>query len=98
MDYRKFSRIDIQTTAKERFLVYWRLSDYFEDGKRNMKQVIQYTTGMRILPLTFDVILGFIQVEKGKRLQLVVEERWPLSVQESIFISEGEIKNLEFKS
>ncbi len=97
MDYKKFSKIKIKTSCNERFLIYWRLTDHYENGNRLRKQVLQYTTGLRILPLTFDIIIEFIQIEKGKRLQLLVEERWPLSVEKVLFKSEGKIRTIEYE-
>lgn len=94
MDYSIFSEIDISTSCNERFLIYWRLADCYENGERFMKerQVIQYTTGTRLLPITYDVILRFIKLEKGSRLHLVTEEYWPLgNIKEVPFYSDGNI-------
>lgn len=100
MDYSNFSEIDIVTSCNERFLIYWRLADCYENGERFMKerQVIQYTTGLRILPITYDVILRFVKIERGRRLHLVVEEFWPLGdIKEVPFYSDGNIRFISCK-
>lgn len=100
MDYSIFSEIDITTSCNERFLIYWRPADYYENGERFTKkrQVIQYTTGHRFLPITFDIILEFKKIEKGSRLHLITEERWPLGNIERVpFFSEGDICSIFYR-
>lgn len=90
MDYTIFSEIEIITSCNERYLIYWRTADYYDNNNHIMKkrQVIQFATGLRVLPITFEVVLEFVKLEKGSKLHLITEERWPI----------GDIKKVHFKS
>lgn len=100
MDYTIFSEIEVITSCNERFLIYWRLADCYDNDKRIMKkrQVIQYITGLRILPVNFEVILEFVKLEKGSKLHLITEECWPLgNIKKYHFKSSGEVKTISYK-
>jgi len=62
------------------------------------RQVIQYITGLRVLPVTFDVILKFVKLEKGERLQLIIEEYWPIGkIEKVLFESKGSIREISYR-
>jgi len=94
VDFSIFSEIEVLTSCRERFYIYWRVTDCYENGKHFTKerQVVQYITGHRLLPLTYDAILRFARLEKGSRLHLVTEERWPLgNIVEAHLYSKGDV-------
>ena len=100
MDYTIFSEIDIKTSSNEKFLIYWKNTEYYENNARSIRsrQVIQYITGLRVLPITFDVILEFVKLEKGERLQLILEEYWPLgNIERVAFESRGNIREISYR-
>lgn len=100
MEFTVYSEIEIITCCSERFFIYWRYTDCYDEDVHTMKrrQVIQYTTGLRVLPVTYDAILEFIKLEEGSRLHLLLEERWPLgNIKKVPFMSQGEIKTISFK-
>ena len=100
MDFTIFSEIEITTLHNENYFIYWRDTDCYEGNKhfRKIRQVVQYHTGLLILPVTFEVILKFIKLEKGSKLQLGVEQRNPLGkIIEVPFFSKGIVKSISYK-
>ena len=97
MEYSKFSEIRISTRQKK-YLIYWRYEKEKGGLYTRKCQVVQYTTGLRAMPIMYEIIKKIVKLELHSRLEIITETEMPLGeIREELFTSSDIITGIEWK-